>query len=390
MMQINWNRFLTIFAVIAVLFLFTRSAPLPAGTFWELVVAKDFAANNDTFVLLPELLALKLVNPQTDLLGLKALHHILFFLICSGLAFYVFKGKEKTLGLLVLCVFALFTQTTFHIRDLFLSFYLLSFFIIIDSKISVKIKGFILTAITALCSLMGLEGWILIIIAFCYSYFSKNKINIYQLVCILIGYLVYPKGIEINFNSNLIINKDFIYGNDINILLSFSLILLILNCFFIKKLVQNERPLMVFYVLLLILTTINFKFLPLFLLTGIICSIKGFSKCEVISFNFRVFYIVTLTIIIYFYLTFNPFGFKLNNEVNKQISKNLASIINGYDSFIILESNDLGEIFWKDIISFNKNEFENYFKISDWQLTRDDEGIFNLTPMATANTNNAN
>ena len=43
---LEWNKLTTIVATIVVLLLFTRSAPFPATTYWELTIARDYIDTN--------------------------------------------------------------------------------------------------------------------------------------------------------------------------------------------------------------------------------------------------------------------------------------------------------------------------------------------------------
>ena len=44
--SLEWNKITTIVATIVVLLLFTRSAPFPATTYWELTIARDYIDTN--------------------------------------------------------------------------------------------------------------------------------------------------------------------------------------------------------------------------------------------------------------------------------------------------------------------------------------------------------
>ena len=79
--QIEWNRIAALVATVAVLFFFTRSAPFPAQTFWDLTLARDFDLSLG-WVFYPEAIALTIADSSASLLGLKAVFHIAYFLLC--------------------------------------------------------------------------------------------------------------------------------------------------------------------------------------------------------------------------------------------------------------------------------------------------------------------
>lgn len=81
---IEWNRIAALVATIAVLFFFTRSAPFPASTYWDLALARDFDLQIG-WVMLPETLALSIADSTASLLGLKAVYHIAFFAVLLNL-----------------------------------------------------------------------------------------------------------------------------------------------------------------------------------------------------------------------------------------------------------------------------------------------------------------
>lgn len=385
--QIKWGRIATVLAVVSILFLFTRSALLPAGTFWELSAARELVASGENNAWFPELLALNLVGSSSSLIGLKALHHILFSLICCGLTFYLLKGKEFAPGLLVLCLFALFAQSCFHIRHLFAVFLLLCFVLTVDSKLSLKLKGLFFFLITAVSTIMGIEGWLIVCFALFYFLFGNGKMTIPLLICVLAGYAVYPNGVAASFNYELLVNRNFVVTSDSYFMVGFAVVLFVFNAVLFNKIKFSERSILFFSLLMAVLTILDLKFAALFLFFEMLLFVKSCSKCELLSINIHISLIMILTMAVYYYLFNNSFGLNLNSNVNKQIGKNLDSITNGYESSLILESKDIGELIWKKIISFDKSKIETYFADTEWNLTRDEYGSYELKHCSSGNSN---
>ena len=377
--QTNWNRIATIIATIAMFFLFTRSAPFPAGTFWELSIARDFYKSIDG-VFLPEVCALSIIEFSSSFFALKAIYHILFFLICSGLSIFVFRGKELTQGLVTLCVFALFMQAAFPLRQMLLILSVLISVFTLESKIKELYKGIILIFPTAVLTAMGLNSWIIFLFVLCYVIVDYKKYKPMLLFFVAAGIVLFPKGIEMCFDSSNLLNRCYFIKNDKNLLCVFACLFFLVNLIFIRRLVKYELEKLIFYFLIGVLSCFYFNYMPIFLFVGLMLLIKCFTKSEPLGLNVQLSGVMILTVIVHFYLFFHPIGLKLNPTVNKHIGKNLTPILDGYVSSLILENSDIGELVWKNIIRLNADKMSAFDRIKDWKLSRLPNGDFEIHP----------
>ncbi|MEW6712128.1 MAG: hypothetical protein AB1403_20075, partial [Candidatus Riflebacteria bacterium] len=190
--QIEWNRVAAVVATVAVLFFFTRAAPFPATTYWELMLARDFDLSLGS-VFLPETIALDIVNSSASLLGLKAVYHIAYFLLGCVLCIWVFRNREILPGLLALAIFALSMQSFLSFRMLLQLIFVLGLLTILDQDRLKGHFGIVLIPITAAASALTLNSWLMLVLIACHAIFNKNY-SLSLIVCGLLGVLFFPEG----------------------------------------------------------------------------------------------------------------------------------------------------------------------------------------------------
>ncbi|HMM59456.1 MAG TPA: hypothetical protein PKC25_04905, partial [Candidatus Rifleibacterium sp.] len=170
---VEWNRIAALVATVAVLFFFTRSAPFPAQTFWDLTLARDFDLSLG-WVFFPESLALTIADPSASLLGLKAVFHIAYFLLCCILCTWVFKSREILPGIIFLAVFALSMQAFLSLRMLLTLIFVAGTITILDNNRLKNHFGLVLIPITAAASGLGLNGWLLVALVACHAFYNDH------------------------------------------------------------------------------------------------------------------------------------------------------------------------------------------------------------------------
>lgn len=376
--RINWNRIAAVVAAIAALFLFTRSAPFPAETFWELTLARDFDVAYGMYFP-PEFVALKIVESAASLLGLKAFYHILYFLICSCLCLLIFKAKEALPGLVALASFALSMQVLLPLRHLFMLLFVVIMMILFDEKALKKHIGLILLPIIAAATGLGLPSWLLVVLVACHS-LGQKKFDPLMLLCAIGGLLMFPEGMAASINYDSVLKYSFVHENDIKLIFLLGHIFLVINLFSISNLKTQERPNCLFYALTLILSYWKPEFLPVFLIVGLVLIIKSVRSLPQLGLNYQLGGIILLTVIIHLFLFFNPMGIKLNPAVHRQIGKNLAPVLDGYIMSHIIQNTEIGELAWKRIIEIKLEDLEKYKQIKEWCLHRNKYGRFTLEP----------
>lgn len=379
--RINWNRVAAIVATIAALFLFTRSAPFPGETFWELTLARDFDVAYGMYFP-PEYIALKIVESPASLFGLKAFYHVLYFLICSCVCLLIFKSREVLPGLVALTAFALSMQVLLSLRHLFMLLFVVILMVLFDEKAFKQHVGLVLLPIVAAATGLGLHSWLLVVLVACYSLGldKKRKIEPLILVCAMGGLLVCPEGMAASVNSNSVLNYNFVHENDIKLIFLLSHIFLVVNLFNLSNLKNNELPGLVFYGIVLGLSYWKADFLPVLLILGLILVVKNFRHLKALPLNYQLVGIILLTAIIHLFLFLNPMGLKLNPSVHRQIGKNIAPVLDGYIMSHLVQNTEVGELIWKRLIDIKQEDLKAISENKEWHFYRNRLGRFAIKP----------
>lgn len=376
--QIEWNRVAALVATIAVLFFFTRSAPFPATTYWELMLARDFDLSVGS-VFLPESMALDVVNSSASLLGLKAVYHIAYFLLNCILCVWVFKNREILPGLIALAIFALSMQTFLSLRMLLQLIFVIGLLTILDQDRLKGNFGIVLIPITAAASALTLNSWLMLALIACHAIFNKNY-SLSLIVCGLIGVLFFPEGAALAVNPGSVLAWQFAPAADLKIMYLLAGIFLLVNLITLGRLTYEDFPNLVFYAVAGLMALINPGTLPVFIMLGVVMILKSLAELEPMTLNLHLAGIVVLTAIIHLFLFINPFGFKLNPSIRGQVGKNLSPILDGYTDEQELMNHELGEIAWKGMISIQAEDLEKISLFKVWRLVRLETGEFEVQP----------
>ncbi|GAB4273812.1 MAG: hypothetical protein Kow0029_13710 [Candidatus Rifleibacteriota bacterium] len=376
--QIEWNRIAALVATIAVLFFFTRSSPFPATTFWELMIARDFDLSIGA-AYLPETMALNIVNSSASLLGLKAVYHIAYFILCSMLCIWVFKNREILPGLIALSIFALSMQTFLSLRMLLELIFIIGLLTLLEEDRLKNNFGVILIPITAAASALTLNCWLLLTIIACHAIFNKNY-SLSLIICGLIGILFFPEGAAAAVDPNSALAWHFIPITDMKVMYLLAGMFLLLNLLTLGRLTYEDMPNLVFYAISGFIALINPASIPIFIMMGLIMLLKSLSDIEPMNLNYQLIGIILLTAIIHLFLFVNPFGFKLNPSVKEQLGKNLSPILEGYIDEQEVYNYELGELAWKGLISIKSEDLEPISRNRFWRLVRLGNGEFEIQP----------
>ncbi len=376
--QIEWNRVAALVATIAVLFFFTRSAPFPATTYWELMLARDFDLSIGA-VFLPETMALDIVNSSASLLGLKAVYHIAYFLLSCVLCVWVFKNREILPGLIALAIFALSMQSFLSLRMLLQLIFVIGLLTILENDRLKGHFGIVLIPITAAASALTLNSWLMLVLIACHAIFNKNY-NLSLIICGLLGVLFFPEGAAEAVNPNSVLAWQFFPASDLKVMYLLAGIFLLVNLITLGRLTYEDFPNLVFYAIAGFMALMNPGSIPLFIMIGVVMILKSFSDLEPMTLNMHLAGIVVLTAIIHLFLFVNPFGMKLNPAVRGQIGKNLSQILDGYTDEQELMNHELGEIAWKGMIRLQAEDLQAVSRFKKWRLVRLGNGEFEIQP----------
>ena len=372
---IEWNKLTTIIATIAVLFFFTRSAPFPSTTFWELTIARDF--NTGYNILYPETIALKIEDSSLSLLGLKAVYHILYFVICSLLSIWVFKNKEPLPGLIGLSIFAFTMQVFLNFRMLITLLFVICILFLLDQKLMYNKFGVIFMPIMAAASGLGLNTIILFSLIVCYTIFNpKNKMSL--ILCALLGGLFFPEGFVSSLDTESIFNWNFIPESEIRILYVLSSIFLLFNLISMGKITKQDLPIIVYYALTGFFALIWPTSIPVFITIGFFVLIKLFSDQAPLPLMYQMSGLLLITTMVYLYLFINPFGIKLNPSVKNQLGKDLAPLEEGFYDKMEIEKYNLGELAWKPIINYDQERILSLFQKDKLILLKTSDGSYKI------------
>lgn len=365
---IEWNRMATIIATVVVLFFFTRSAPFPASTFWELAIARDFAPTSSS-ILFPESIALLISDSSISLLGLKAIYHIIYFLICSIMCIWIFRNKEPLPGLIGLSLFTFTMQAFMNLRTLLTMIFILGLLSLFDSKLLRNKPGLTFIPIMTAASWLGLNTPILLSLIFCNILLDKEY-KLTGIVFAALGGLIFPEGLWATINSDSIFNWNFLPTSEMNILYVLAGIFLIVNIINLGRLSKQDLPHLAFYVITGFFALASSATTPIFVTMGFFLSIKLFSDQKPLPIQFQMGGLLAITTMVYLYLFINPFGIKLNPSVKNQLGKDLAPLMEEYIDRMPIETHNIGELTWKGLVSYDQNKIHQLLLKNDLILIR--------------------
>lgn len=361
------SRIVALVATLTILFFLTRSTPFASSTYWELSIARDFGSLSSGWVFTPEKIALSIVNSRPSMLGLKALYHMLFFLICAMLCLWIFKCKEPLPGIVILFFFALAMQIHLDFRMLLTIFSTVGLMMILDSNLMKDDFGIMLIPITASASAMGLNAWLMIVLVTCYVVVIDD-LRPSLILCALIGLLFFPEGAAAAANFSSVWSWHFAVPIEQKLVYIIAAILLLINIVNLAKLAHEDMPALIFCVVTGFMSLVNPYYMPLFIVVSIILLFKSFSDIEQLSMNSYLVGIVLITIIINLFLFSNSFGINLNPTVKHHLGDLLTPVIEGKVKEMPIKNYNIGELAWKGIISIDKDQLPLLFKRPNWKL----------------------
>ncbi len=361
--ELEWNKIATIIATIVVLLFFTRSAPFPSSTYWELTIARDFIDSSSPLILFPETIALAISNSSISLIGLKAIYHIIYFILCSAFCLWIFKTKEPLPGLVGLSIFSFTMQSFLNLRMLLTLTLLIILLLLLDKKIIQNKFGLILIPIFAAASGLGLNTNILISLVLCYILCNPNfKISL--ILCSLLGGLIFTDGFVASLNYDSIVNWSFMPKTEMEILYVLSGIFLLINIVSIVRISSSDLPIVIFYAITGFFALMQPNTISIFVTMGLFVFIKLYSDQKPLSLNFQMLGLLIITAMVYLYLFINPFGIKLNPNIRSQLTPELSTLMDGYTDNIQIDKYNLGELAWKNIIRYEPSKIRSIFQNS--------------------------
>jgi hypothetical protein len=341
-------------------------------------MARDFDLSLG-WVFFPESISLAIADSSASLLGLKAVFHVGFFLLCSLLCLWVFKSKEVLPGIIVLAVFALSMQAFLSLRMLLQLFFIAGLLTILDNNRLKNNFGILLIPITAAASAFGLNSWLLVVLVACHA-FLNEKYQISLVLCALTGLLFFPEGAAAAVAPDSVLSWHFIPPQDMKILSLLSGIILIVNLVTLNKLTHDDMPNLIFFAITGFMALMNPTTTPIFILMGMIILFKSFAEIKPLSLNYHLAGIVALTAIIHVFLFLNPFGFKLNPSVRGQLGKNLSPLLEGYVDEQEIYNYEIGELAWKGLVSIEVDSLPKIARTKRWKIVKKGNGEFELVP----------
>ncbi len=375
---IEWNRIAALVATVAVLFFFTRSAPFPSQTFWDLTLARDFDLSLG-MVFFPESIALTIADSSASLLGLKAVFHIAYFLLCCILCTWVFKSREILPGILFLAIFALSMQAFLSLRLLLTLIFVAGTITILDNDRLKNHFGVVLIPITAAASGLGLNCWLLVALIACHAFYN-DKYSPTLALCALTGVLFFPEGAASAVDSGSVLAWNFMPETDMKIMYLLAGIFLLINLTMLGRLTHADIPNLFFYAVTGFMALVSPSALPVFVLMGLTLLLKCFQEIEPLPLNYHLLGIIALTAIVHLFLFVNPFGFKLNPTVRGQLGKNLSPLLEGYVDEQAVYNHEIGELAWKGLVAIRYDDLQRIAFIKEWKLRRSGRGDFELQP----------
>lgn len=377
--SINWNRIATIIATVVVLFFFTRSAPFPSNIFWELAIARDFDLSLG-WVIFPETLTFNIVNSgYFSLIGLKAIFHIIYFVLCSTICVWIFKNREPLPGLIGLSVFAFTMHVFLDLRLLLTMIFILGLLSLLDNDRMKGSIGVILIPVMASASGFGLNTILLMALVMSYVFCNKNY-SFTLIFCAVIGGLFFPEGLVAALDKTSLLNMNFLTDADMETLYLLGGIFLLVNIMFLGRLTRADLPVLVFYAVTGFGSLIYPGSVAIFVFMGLFMMIKLFADQQPLGLNYQMGGLLIITFMVYLYLFVYPYGIKLNPSVKNQLGKDLTPITEGYIDQMPIERYHLGELAWKGMITLDQYKIRNNLIEEELTLLRVRNDEYKVVP----------
>ncbi|MBF0410864.1 MAG: hypothetical protein HQM10_26200 [Candidatus Riflebacteria bacterium] len=348
------ERFLALAATVFLIFFFTRSAPFPTGTFWDLASARDFDLNLG-WVILPETIALTIAQSSASLLGLKVLYHIIFFLICCILIISIFQGREILPGILILLIFAAGIQPLLSFRWLIQLLFLSGLLVMLQGNFLNHAFGIVLIPITAAASGLGLATWPMIVLIVFHGFF-RQKFRPTLVICSLLGMLFFPEGVAAYSNGLTDLSGKFQSPKDLQAFSLLSGVFLLPNLLSIPIVKDEDIPTLMFYSVMGITSLVYPSYMPAFVLTGVFLLISTLREIEPLNLNVRIAGLAILALMIHLLVFLNPQGFMLNPSIREDSGSAFESVLSCEMQKMRVPAYCLGEYMWKGVLTLSPEE----------------------------------
>ena len=366
------SRLAALVVTVILLYLLTRSIPLPSGTYWDLLYARDFDLHLQQ-ALLPETLALLVVQSQASMFGLRVLYHVCLMILCGFLVVWSFKGEELMPGLVTTAIFAFFLGPLFLLRPLMTMLFVAAVLTLFESDHFKGIFGIGMIPVTAAASFLGLNSWLLVAITALYVFFD-DEFEPTLILCALVGVLFSPEGAA---SAVWLQPYSMTYADpaETNLLLLAATIILVPNLFALPSITGEDLPIISFYGLTGIISLLDPGILPVFILVGVMVVLGHLSKLD--SFNVEAYLVgvVLLMIVIHAFLFQYPTGFRLNTSVRSELGASLVPLVENPDIAIRVDGRYFGELIWKGLVSVESNRINELSSGRDYVVEKRDGKI---------------
>ncbi len=359
--------------VMVVLFLYTRACPFSSGTYWDLFLARDFDLNVGLSIL-PETIAFNVAQSSLSIIGLKALYHFVFFVLCLAIMVWVFKGNEMIPGVIVLCVFAFTVQPLISLRWMLQLIFMLGVMIAFEGDTMKGSFGVLLIPFTAAASLLGLNAWMLLILIACHALFTP-KCRLSLILCGLIGVLFFPEGPAAALNSDISIFSQFVHPEDTKLLNLLAGIFLMPTLLNLPRLVEEKFANLVFFAITGFFALLNPGNIFSFIALGAVLLLDSLSEIEPFSPNGQLLGTIVIVAIIHLFLFLNPSGFSLNPSVRGELGQTLEPLIKGEIIGRRIQPHEIGELAWKGLVKVETPDLEKFRRLPYLEVMADAEGF---------------
>lgn len=347
--------------VISILFLFMvgRSAPLPDGTYWDLVFARDYDLNIG-WAMLPESISLMLVN-SASLFGLRVLYHLCFFVISCFLIHLAFRGEEILPGIIVSIVFTFAFQPLLSLRSILMLFFIGGTYLVLDGDSLKGAFGALLVPVFAAASALTVNVWLLVAMVAFYVFFHDE----YQpslLLCALIGILFFPEGAATAITIQPTPAQLMQPFNEVMLLYLGAGIVMVPNIISLPRLTNCALPNLAFYAFTGIWSLLDPTVLPAFIFMGTIILLANLAEITPLSANAHIFGIIFLMAVTHIFLYLHPVRLKLNTEVHNELGAALTPLVENREMSMEIENHNLGELYWKGLLTIDQDDIFRLLK----------------------------